>query len=109
MRISSQDKPFITAELKKLDRQKSSVYTKRGKTDKYKQLERQFKEKYKSAAKKYLNKNMDSLKNTNPGQAFSNLKKMGAEPGDCVDTIPSHCPTMKVKACLTNNLLNTFL
>ena len=37
---------------------------------------------------------MDELKETSPGQAYSILKKMGAQPGDCVDastfTLPTH-------------------
>ena len=94
MKISSQDKPFITAELKKIDRKKNREYTKRGKTEKYKQLEKQFQAKYKMEAHKYLNKNIDALRDTNPGKAFSILKKMGAQPGDCVDantfTLPDH-------------------
>ena len=53
MKISSQDKPFITAELKKIDRKKNREYTKRGKTEKYKQLEKQFQAKYKIEAQKY--------------------------------------------------------
>ena len=37
---------------------------------------------------------MDDLMETNPGQAYCILKKMGAQPGDCYDsntfTLPSH-------------------
>ena len=37
---------------------------------------------------------MDALKQTKPGQAYSILKKMGAQPGDCIDsntfTLPAH-------------------
>ena len=37
---------------------------------------------------------MDDLKQTKPGQAYSILKKMGAQPGDCIDsntfTLPAH-------------------
>ena len=53
-----------------------------------------FKVKYKSEAEKYLNKNLDALRNTKPGQAYSILKKMGAQPGDCIDSntfsLPNH-------------------
>ena len=44
-----------------------------------------FDEKYKSAANDHLNKNVRSLKEENPGKAYSVLKKMGAQPGDCLD------------------------
>ena len=94
IKLSSQDKAFITAELKKLKRQKSREYIKRGKTEKYKRLDKLFETKYKIEAKKYLDKNLDALKDTNPGQAYSILKKMGAQPNDCIDsntfTLPSH-------------------
>ena len=37
---------------------------------------------------------MDALKNTNPGQAYNILKRMGAMPGDCIDgntfSLPNH-------------------
>ena len=93
-KLSSQDKPFITSELKHIARMKNREYNKRGKTQKYKELENQFKSKYKIAAEKYLNKNLDELKETKPGQAYSILKKMGAQPGDCLDnntfTLTSH-------------------
>ena len=37
---------------------------------------------------------MDALKDTNPGQAYQIMKKLGAQPGDCGEnttfTLPSH-------------------
>ena len=53
LKFSSQDKPFITGELKRIDRLKSREYNKRGKTQKYKDLESQFQSKYKMEAEKY--------------------------------------------------------
>ena len=94
LKLSSQDKPFITAELKMIDRKKSREYTKRGKTKKYKELSAEFDSKYKIAAQKYLEKNVQELKESKPGQAYNTLKKMGAQPGDCLDsntfTLPGH-------------------
>ena len=94
VKLGSQDKAFISRELKKISRLKNREYTKRGKTQKYKDLERQFKLKYKIEAGKYLNKNLDALKSTKPGRAYSILKKMGAQPGDCIDSntfsLPNH-------------------
>ena len=37
------------------------------------------------AAQDYLEKNVRSLKEDDPGKAYSCLKKMGAQPGDCSD------------------------
>ena len=94
MKISSQDKAFITKELKTIHRQKGREYAKRGKSQKYKNLAAKFEEIYKTEAEKYLRKNVDALLQTNPGQAYKILKRMGAQPGDCGDTntftLPSH-------------------
>ena len=93
VKISSQDKPWITAELKKISRQKSREYQKRGKTAKYRELAKTFKMKYKEQTAKFLRKNMVELMESKPGQAYSVLKKMGAQPGDCVDTNVFSLPT----------------
>ena len=94
MKLSSQDKLFITAELKRIDRQKNREYLKRGRTEKYLNLKKTFERKYKIASEKYLEKNLDSLRDAKPGQAFSVLKRLGAQPGDCLDgstfSLPTH-------------------
>ena len=63
-------------------------------TEKYKGLTRKFNFKYKLEAQKHLEKNVSELKDSNPGKAYSVLKKMGAQPGDRVDsitfTLPGH-------------------
>ena len=85
IKTSSSDKPFITAELKKLDRKKKKEYRKWGRSDKYIKLQAEFQIKFKKAAKKYIEKNSTALKQENPGKAFATLRKMGAQPGDCGD------------------------
>ena len=95
LKISSQDKPFITSELKKLKRQRSREYCKHGKSEKYLKLAREFKSLYSKEADKYLSKNIEGLMNSKPGRAFSILKRLGAQPGDCTDdnnsfTLPNH-------------------
>ena len=95
LKISSQDKPFINFELKVLSRRKQREYQKKGKSDKYKVLAKQFEIKYKAAAKKYINDKLEQLKGTKPGKAYSVLKSMGAQPGDCSTdnhtfTLPGH-------------------
>ena len=101
MKVGSQDKPWVSAEIKKLHRLKHREYIKKGQSQKYKALQQEFKTKYKAAAKKYMQKNVDALKETNPGQAHAILKRMGAQPGDCTDsntfTLPEH-----VSSNLTN-------
>ena len=84
-RVTQQDKPWITFELKKLDKLKKREYRKHGKSDKYVKLLEKFDKKYKMAAKEHLFKNVKSLKEENPGKAYSVLKKMGSQPGDCME------------------------
>ena len=76
------DKPYITAELKKLDRQIKREYRKRCKSPKYLRLKSSYDEKLKNAAQAYLEKNVRSLKEDDPGKAYRCLKKMAAQPGD---------------------------
>ena len=79
------DKPFITAELKKLDRQVKREYQKHQKSNKYKILKKCYDEKFQIAAKSYLEKNVRSLMEDDPGKAYKSLKKMASRPGDCTD------------------------
>ena len=69
-------------------------YRKHFKSAKYLRLKEEFEEKYKNCAEKYLRKNVDSLKETNPGQAYNIRKKLGAKPGEWDQsnsfTLPSH-------------------
>ena len=81
IKLGSQDKPWLNEELKKLHRLKSREYIRKGKSKKYKDLL-----KYKAATIRYLNKNTEALKQTNPGQAYCILKRLGAQPGDCTDS-----------------------
>ena len=94
VKLSSQDKPWINGELKKIHRLKSREYIKRGQSKKYKSLQKEFQTKYDAAAAKYLSKNTEALKETNPGQAYRILKRLGAQPGDCTDnntfSLPGH-------------------
>ena len=54
MRVSPRDKPFINKELKTLDRQKQREYLHKGKSAKYRILAKEFTQKYKAAAEKYI-------------------------------------------------------
>ena len=46
-------------------------------------LKKDYDNKFQQAATSYLEKNVRSLKEDNPGQAYRSLKKLGAQPGDC--------------------------
>ena len=77
------DKSFYTADLKKLDRQVKREYRKHFRSEKYLRLKRCYDMKYRKAAEDYLNKNVRSLKEDDPGKAYQSLKKLGAQPGKC--------------------------
>ena len=79
------DKPFITAELKKIDRQRKREYKKHGKSEKYHSVNKLFETKYKKASTEYLNKMMLDLEESNPSKANKILKRLGAQPGDLPD------------------------
>ena len=82
IKLSHNDKAFITTNLKKLNRQRKREYQKRGKTMKYFNLKKQFEQQYKSEAKKFLVKNVTSLSQCKPGQTFKILKRLGTRPGE---------------------------
>ena len=81
VRISNIDKPWITHDIKKLDRWKKTEYKKKGKSDKYMNLLNSYNDKVYSASKQYLKKNVSDLMEAAPGRAWAVMKKMGAEPG----------------------------
>ena len=88
------DAPFMTSELKTLKRRRMNEYKKHLKSPKYYKLKNEFEAKFEKAAESFLRKNVDTLKQVNPGQAYNVLKKMGALPGECEEgssfTLPSH-------------------
>ena len=93
-KLSSQDRPFINFELKKLHRRKQREYVKNGKSKKYDELATKFEAKFCSAAEKFMKNKIEDLKQTKPGQAYKVLKDLGAQPGDCTDnqifSLPNH-------------------
>ena len=79
VRVSNEDKPFISAEMKKLDRYVKKEYKKKGKSAKNTKLKTAYDQKYSKAASFYLNGCVTEA----PGKAYRAIKKMGARPGDC--------------------------
>ena len=69
----SQDKAWISQEIKRIKRRKQREWVKRGKTEKYRKLCKLFEEKYNTAAKHYLRTKIDALKESKPGKAFKIL------------------------------------
>ena len=83
IRITKKDKEFITAELKTIDRKKMREWKRRGKSEKYMRIKKEFNEKYRKAATEHIKKCVTDLKSENPGKAAATMKKLGAQPGDC--------------------------
>ena len=88
------DLPFITADLKKLDRLLKREYRKHSKSLKYKRLKEKYDKKFKIAASDYLEKSVRTLMEDDPGTAYRCLKRLAAQPGDHQDegtfSISSH-------------------
>jgi hypothetical protein len=82
-RVSTTDKPWITSDIKKLDRLKKSEYKKNGKSAKYLGLLNSYNHKFQNAARTHLKRNVTELMEAAPGKAWQTLKKMGAQPGEC--------------------------
>ena len=82
VRVSNDDKPFISAQIKKLDKYVKKEYKMRGKSDKYVRLKAAYDEKYKKAATHYLNGCVSDMMEEAPGKAYRAMKKLGARPGD---------------------------
>ena len=57
-------------------------------------MAKEFEVKFKAEAAKYLKKHVEALRDARPGQAYNVLKKLGAQPGDSIDSntfvLPSH-------------------
>ena len=85
VKLSNKDKCWANAEIKLLNRQKQRIYCKEGKSTKYNEILEKYEIKCKEAAAKYLEKNVRSLKESDPGKAYSTLKRMGCQPGDELD------------------------
>ena len=94
VRLRTEDKPYMTKEIKILDRQRRREYSKRGKSDKYLDLKKRYDKKMKAACQDFLDKNVRALLESAPGKAYAILKRLGAQPGDKIDAtsfeIPEH-------------------
>ena len=94
VKVRTEDKPYITKELKILDRKRRREYRRHGKTDKYQDLNSRYAQKMKAASQDFLDKSVRSLMESAPGKAYGILKRMGAQPGDKLDAgsfeLPEH-------------------
>ena len=75
-RISSDDQPWISHKIKLLDRKRKRIYHKERRSDKWKQFDNIFKAEVKSAKAQFYKKTVAELKQKNPGQWYSSLKRI---------------------------------
>ena len=75
-KFTSVDQVWMTPEIKGISRQKRREFQKHRKSEKWKHLNQLFKEKCKVAKHSYYTKIVSDLKNSNPSQWYSKLKRM---------------------------------
>ena len=85
VKLRRQDLPWITKEIKSIDRQRQIEYTKSGKSKKFLKLNENFETKFKKSAEDFLKTNIRDLTEANPGKVAHILKNMGAKPGDNIE------------------------
>ena len=77
LKISSEDKVWMSKELKFLDRRCKREYYKHQKSQKWQELHSSFKSKCKKAKEKYYSNMVEDLKTSNISQWYSKVKRMG--------------------------------
>ena len=76
IRICSEDQPWFSSKLKKVDRRQKREYTKHKKSEKWKALSEDYIRKCKEEKEKYYSDIVEDLKTSKPGQWYSKLKRM---------------------------------
>ena len=76
IRIASDDEPWYTQHLKKLDRRRRREYNKNRRSQKYRQLNSNYLDKVSRAKKKYKRTMIDDIKEARLGQWYSILKRI---------------------------------
>ena len=75
-KISNDDQPWYTEELKKLKRKKAREYQKKRKSEKYIILNKKYEQKLKIAQKKYKREKIDDVLKASDRQWYSKLKRL---------------------------------
>jgi hypothetical protein len=74
--VSSDDKPWVTGDVKLLDRQRKREFNKNKKSNKWSILDSKYRKKCQEAKKNYYENIVKDLKTSRPGQWYSKLKRM---------------------------------
>ena len=79
MKVCSEDKPWVSAELKKMDRKCKREFFKHKQSQKWSQLNEEFIQKCAIEKQKYYENMVVDLKTSNPGKWYSKLKRMSGQ------------------------------
>ena len=74
--FSSDDQPWMSHKLKKIDRRRKRIFHKERRSEKWKNLDKLFKIEVKAAKAKFYSKSVADLKNKKPHQWYSALKRI---------------------------------
>ena len=75
-KINSDDQPWISFSLKKMDRKRKRLFHKQRKSEKWRSMNKLFKKEVKEAKAKFYMKSVAELKQKKPGQWYSCLKQI---------------------------------
>ena len=82
--VQSCDKPYFTEQLRKLRRQKMREYSRKGKSEKFIELQQKYLLLLRAEVDKYKNKIISQISNGNRGCVYKLLRRLGNAPGDLV-------------------------
>ena len=77
-KLQSDDQPWISYKLKKMDRKHKTIYSKERRSEKWHTLDKLFKKEVKSAKASFYKQAVADLKVKKPGQWYSALKKISS-------------------------------
>ena len=75
-KINSDDAPWMTEKLKKLDRRRKRIYHKERRSEKWRKLDKNFKQEVKSSKENFYSNMIADLRNKKPSQWYSSLKRI---------------------------------
>ena len=76
LKVCEEDQPWISVELKKLDRKVKKEFLKHKMSDKWKNLKAEFQERSSIEKQRYFQNMVSDLKTSNTGQWYSKIKRM---------------------------------
>ena len=92
VKIHNLDKEFMSNQMRKIRRQKSREYSRKGRSEKFLKMQKEFLDLKSANSIKYIEE-IEELKNCNVGQFFKKIKQIGARQGEIVNKtfqLPSH-------------------